>query len=56
MLWVKTLESKAAAVKVVYTWTTGSVTMETGQHSPAEQGPSDTLEMSLCCLQDACRL
>lgn len=24
--------------------------------SPAEQGPSDTREMSLCCLQDACRL
>lgn len=24
--------------------------------SPVEQGPSDTREMSLCCLQDACRL
>ncbi|KAG7218627.1 hypothetical protein INR49_008154 [Caranx melampygus] len=24
--------------------------------SPVEQGPSDTREMSLCCLQDAWRL
>lgn len=25
-------------------------------HPPVEQGPSDTLEMSLCCLQAACSL